>query len=95
MNATPGHETITIATVAQNDLVVSLTTYARYGPCPPGVPLDLWRAYGPHYPGGPKRAAEAQAAQQHLRQRAEQRRATERAERARALWERAHRSVVT
>ena len=26
--------------------------------CPPGVPLDLWRAYGDRYPGGPRRARE-------------------------------------
>lgn len=26
--------------------------------CPPGVPLDLWLAYGDRYPGSPRRTRE-------------------------------------
>lgn len=79
MIQTTAHDAITAASMAEfeADFVRSLTTYARrrrrdsalYGDAPPGVDVALWRAYGPHYPGGPKRAAEALAAAQHLRER--------------------------
>ena len=60
---------------------------AIYGDAPPGVPLDVWRAYGDHYPGGPKRAEEARAAGKRLREQADQRR---REQVARGLWDRVH-----
>lgn len=66
-----------------DDLVKGLTEYARrrtsalYGPCPPGVPPALWRAYGPRYPGGPVRAKEQEEAREKLRLLAEQRKREE------------------
>lgn len=88
---TTAHDIITTANVSEidADLVKSMTEYAHRRP--PGVPRNHWRAYGDHYPGGPKRAAEARAAGQRLREQADQRR---REQVARGLWARAHRQVV-
>lgn len=44
---------------ARDDSTRSVPAEPRYAlACPPGVPLDLWRAYGDRYPGGPRRTRE-------------------------------------
>ena len=63
--------------VPRDDLALSITVYARrrrYSPKsdplrPPHVPPAVWAAYGDHYPGSPKRAAELDAARADLARR--------------------------